>query len=94
MSLTGFAPLALAASLALACGEGWIIARQHDALTVQRRALAEALTHTRQRRMFGGTLADFQLTQAALADMATQIDAAALLTYRAAWLRDTGEPVS
>ena len=59
-----------------------------------RRALAEALTHTRQRRMFGGTLADFQLTQAALADMATQIDAAALLTYRAAWLRDTGEPVT
>ena len=59
-----------------------------------RRALAEALTHTRQRRMFGGTLSDFQLTQAALADMATQIDAAALLTYRAAWLRDRGEPVT
>jgi acyl-CoA dehydrogenase len=38
--------------------------------------------------MFGRTLADFQLTQAALADMATGIDSAALLTYRAAWLRD------
>ena len=38
--------------------------------------------------MFGHTLADFQLTQAALADMATDIDAAALLTYRAAWQRD------
>ncbi len=59
-----------------------------------RRALAEALTHTRQRRMFGSTLSDFQLTQAALADMATQIDAAALLTYRAAWLRDRGAPVT
>jgi acyl-CoA dehydrogenase len=38
--------------------------------------------------MFGQTLADFQLTQAALADMATAIDSSALLTYRAAWLRD------
>ena len=38
--------------------------------------------------MFGQTLADFQLTQAGLAEMATDIDASALLTYRAAWLRD------
>ena len=38
--------------------------------------------------MFGQMLADFQLTQAGLADMATEIDGAALLTYRAAWLRD------
>ncbi|MCY1229287.1 Caffeyl-CoA reductase-Etf complex subunit CarC [compost metagenome] len=38
--------------------------------------------------MFGGVLADLQLTQAAIGDMATAIDAAALLTYRAAWLRD------
>ena len=38
--------------------------------------------------MFGQTLADFQLTQAKLADMATAIDAAALLTYRAAWTKD------
>ena len=42
--------------------------------------------------MFGKTLADFQLTQSALADMATEIDAARLLTYRTAWLRDRGEP--
>ncbi len=53
-----------------------------------RRALDEALAHAKQRKMFRQTLADFQLTQAALADMATEIDAAALLTYRAAWLRD------
>jgi acyl-CoA dehydrogenase len=38
--------------------------------------------------MLGGTLADLQLTQAALGDMATAVDAAALLTYRAAWRRD------
>ncbi len=58
------------------------------ALGFARRALDEAVAHARNRRMFGHTLADFQLTQAALADMATDIDGAALLTYRAAWLRD------
>jgi alkylation response protein AidB-like acyl-CoA dehydrogenase len=55
-----------------------------------RRALDEALAHARTRGLFGRQLADFQLTQAALAEMATALDAAALLTYRAAWLRDTG----
>ena len=44
--------------------------------------------------MFGQTLGDFQLTQAKLADMATEIDAAALLTYRAAWLRDVRRPTT
>jgi acyl-CoA dehydrogenase len=59
-----------------------------------RRALDEAIAHASKRRMFGKALADFQLTQAALADMATAIDSGALLTYRAAWLRDTGRPVT
>ncbi len=58
------------------------------ALGFARRAIDEALSHTRSRRMFGGTLADLQLTQAALGGMATDTDAAALLTYRAAWRRD------
>ncbi|SMH62672.1 acyl-CoA dehydrogenase family protein [Azospirillum agricola] len=58
------------------------------ALGFARRALDEALAHARGRRMFGGTLADLQLTQAALGTMATGIDAAALLTCRAAWRRD------
>jgi acyl-CoA dehydrogenase len=53
-----------------------------------RRALDEAIAHAKERSMFGATLADLQLTQAALGDMATGIDAAALLTYRAAWRRD------
>ncbi|OGA98971.1 MAG: acyl-CoA dehydrogenase [Burkholderiales bacterium RIFCSPHIGHO2_12_FULL_61_11] len=53
-----------------------------------RHALHEALSRSVSRRMFGHTLADFQLTQAALADMATGIDSSALLTYRAAWTRD------
>jgi acyl-CoA dehydrogenase len=60
------------------------------ALGFARRALHEALGRSRERRMFGGVLADLQLTQASLAEMATAIDAAALLTYRAAWLRDVG----
>jgi alkylation response protein AidB-like acyl-CoA dehydrogenase len=55
-----------------------------------RRALEEAREHARARGMFGRTLADFQLTQAALAEMATALEAAQLLTCRAAWLRDTG----
>lgn len=58
------------------------------ALGFARRALDEALARAASRKMFGQVLADFQLTQAALADMATAIDSAALLTYRAAWLRD------
>jgi acyl-CoA dehydrogenase len=64
------------------------------ALGFAQRALEEALQQAAKRAMFGKTLADFQLTQAALADMATELDAARLLTYRAAWLRDRGEPVT
>lgn len=58
------------------------------ALGFARRALDEAVAWSRSRRMFGATLADQQLTQATLGDMATDIEAAALLTYRAAWQRD------
>ena len=61
------------------------------ALGFARRALDEALQRATTRGMFGQTLADFQLTQAKLAQMATAVDAAALLTYRAAWLRDQGQ---
>jgi len=61
------------------------------ALGFARRALDEALAHAQGRRMFGQHLADFQLSQATLGDMAADIDAAALLTYRAAWLRDRSE---
>ncbi len=87
-----------------AAGEGFKIAmRTLDvfrisvaaaALGFARRALEEGLARTVSRRMFGGTLADFQMTQARLAGMATTIDGAALLTYRAAWQRDRGQPVT
>ncbi len=88
-----------AANLLGSAGEGFKLAMRNldvfrttvgaAALGFARRALDEALERTRTRRMFGQVLADFQLSQAKLADMATEIDAAALLTYRAAWLRDT-----
>ena len=58
------------------------------ALGFARRAMDEAIARARSRPMFGARLADLQLTQAAIGDMATMIDSAALLTYRAAWLRD------
>jgi alkylation response protein AidB-like acyl-CoA dehydrogenase len=64
------------------------------ALGFARRAFDEALAHAQHRRMFGQTLADFQLTQAKLAQMATSIDAGALLTYRAAWQRARGARVT
>jgi acyl-CoA dehydrogenase len=64
------------------------------ALGFAQRALDEALKQSLARPMFGKTLADLQLTQAALADMATEIDAARLQTYRAAWLRDRGDTVT
>ena len=64
------------------------------ALGFGRRALDEALQRATTRRMFGQVLADFQLTQSKLAQMATTIDGAALLTYRAAWQRDQGRNVT
>ncbi len=60
------------------------------ALGFARRAFDEGLARATSRKMFNGVLADFQLTQAKLAQMATTIDSAALLTYRAAWMRDQG----
>ena len=62
------------------------------ALGLARRALDEALGRARSRTMFGAPLGDLQLTQAALADMATAVDTSALLVYRAAWTKDGGAP--
>ena len=60
------------------------------ALGFARRALREAVNHVTQRQIFGGKLSDLQMTQAAIADMATEVDASALLVYRSAWVRDNG----
>jgi len=89
-----------AAQLLGAPGQGFKIAMQTldifrtsvaaAALGFARRALHEGLQRATSRRMFGQRLADFQLSQAKLAQMATTVDSAALLTYRAAWQRDQG----
>ena len=60
------------------------------ALGLARRALDEGIDRAAKRKLFGAPLADLQLTQAALADSAIDIDAAALLVYRAAWSKDRG----
>jgi alkylation response protein AidB-like acyl-CoA dehydrogenase len=59
------------------------------ALGFARRALHEAIAHAKSRRVFGKPLAEHQLTQSKIADMALAVDASALLVYRAAWTRDT-----
>jgi alkylation response protein AidB-like acyl-CoA dehydrogenase len=58
------------------------------ALGFARRALDLALAHAKRRAMFGGTLADRDLARAKLGELATRLDAAALLVYRAAWQHD------
>jgi acyl-CoA dehydrogenase len=60
------------------------------ALGFARRALDDAVAHVRRRKMLGGVLADLQMTQAAIADMVADVDAAALMVYRAAWTKDSG----
>lgn len=60
------------------------------ALGFARRAYDETRAHAGSRMLFGAPLAALQLTQAAIAEMATDIDASALLVYRAAWTKDTG----
>ena len=62
------------------------------ALGFARRALDEALSFVKSRRLGSGTLADNAVTQAKLADMALLVDASALLIYRAAWQQDVGGP--
>jgi acyl-CoA dehydrogenase len=58
------------------------------ALGFARRALDEAVQHTSTRELFGAPLSALQLTEGSIADMATEIDASALLVYRSAWAKD------
>ncbi len=62
------------------------------ALGFARRAMEETAARVQSRELFGGPLADLQMVQGYVADMATAVDAAALLVYRAAWTKDTGAP--
>jgi acyl-CoA dehydrogenase len=60
------------------------------ALGFARRALDESVARVRDRRLFGAPLFDLQMVQGHVADMALDVDAAALLIYRAAWTKDSG----
>ena len=60
------------------------------ALGFARRALDEALARTSSRQLFGAAMAEMQMVQGHLADMALGVDAAALLIYRAGWKKDSG----
>jgi short/branched chain acyl-CoA dehydrogenase len=57
-------------------------------------ALDQALAYAKERRAFGRPISKFQIIQAKLADLATEIEAARLLTYKAAWLKDQGRSFS
>ena len=59
-----------------------------QAVGIARASLEDALAYAKERKQFGQPIAEFQAIQWMLADMATEIDAARLLTYRAAWLKD------
>jgi len=63
-----------------------------QALGIAQGAFDKALPYAKERQQFGQPIANFQAIQWMLADMATQIDAARLLTYRAAYLQDKGQP--
>jgi alkylation response protein AidB-like acyl-CoA dehydrogenase len=62
------------------------------AVGIARGALEEAVKYAKDRQQFGKPIAEFQAIQWKLADMAVEVDAARLLTHRAAWLHDTDQP--
>jgi alkylation response protein AidB-like acyl-CoA dehydrogenase len=75
-------------SIALATLDGGRIGIAVQALGIAQGCLEESLAHAKERRQFGHAIGEFQAIQWMLADMASEIDAARLLTYRAAWLLD------
>jgi alkylation response protein AidB-like acyl-CoA dehydrogenase len=64
------------------------------AVGIAQSCLDACIAYTKQRRQFGRRLADFQMLQATLADMAADVEAARLLVYQAAWTRDQGLPTT
>jgi alkylation response protein AidB-like acyl-CoA dehydrogenase len=80
--------------IAMATLDGGRIGIAAQALGIAQAAYDVARAYALERRQFGKRIADFQAIQWKLADMATEIEAARLLVYRAAWLRNGGEPHS
>jgi alkylation response protein AidB-like acyl-CoA dehydrogenase len=79
-------------AVAMATLDGGRIGIAAQAVGIARAAYETARAYALERRQFGRRIADFQAIQFKLADMATEIDAARLLTYRAAWLKQQGRP--
>ncbi|MBB5397858.1 acyl-CoA dehydrogenase [Mucilaginibacter sp. AK015] len=77
---------------AMATLEGGRIGIASQALGIASGAYELSVQYAKERKAFGKTLADLQAIQFKLADMATEIEAARLLCYRAAWLKDNGLP--
>jgi butyryl-CoA dehydrogenase len=77
-------------TIALATLDGGRIGIAAQALGIAQGCLEESVAYAQQRRQFGRAIAEFEAIQWMLADMATEIDAARLLTYRAAWLAEQG----
>ena len=77
-------------NIALATLDGGRIGIAAQALGIAQRALEESLKYAQEREAFGQKIAEFQAIQWKLADMATEIEAARILTYRAAWMKDRG----
>ncbi|MFQ5540170.1 MAG: acyl-CoA dehydrogenase family protein, partial [Candidatus Binatia bacterium] len=80
--------------IALMTLDGGRIGIAAQAVGIAQGCLEESLAYAKQRRQFGRPIAEFQGVQWMLADMATEIDAARLLTYRAAWMRQRGRMVA
>jgi butyryl-CoA dehydrogenase len=78
--------------VAMATLDGGRIGIAAQAVGIAQAAYEAARAYALERRQFGKRIGDFQAIQFKLADMATEIDAARLLTYRAAWLKDVGQP--
>lgn len=79
-------------SIAMKTLDGGRIGIAAQAVGIAQGALDETIAYVKQRKQFGRSLAKFQNTQFSLADMQTRVDAARLLVYRAAFLKDAGEP--
>ncbi|MDR7416234.1 MAG: acyl-CoA dehydrogenase [Armatimonadota bacterium] len=78
--------------IAMSTLDGGRIGIAAQAVGIARAALEDALVYARERQQFGRKLVDFQAIRWKFADMSTRIEAARLLTHRAAWLRDRGRP--
>ncbi len=81
-------------NIALETLDGGRIGIASQAVGIAQGGLEESLAYAKERRQFGQAIADFQAIRWMLADMATEIDAARLLTYRAAWMLQQGRKVT